>query len=79
MGAYWHPPLLDPMVAGTLAFILVTWVTFAPYFYVLMGASYIEALRGNKSFSTALSDIHRRGGRRDTRPGCMVRPICTVR
>ncbi|NIR28475.1 MAG: chromate efflux transporter [Gammaproteobacteria bacterium] len=58
MGAYRHAGALDPMVAGILASVLVTWVTFVPCFlWIFLGAPYIEALRGNKSLSTALSGI----------------------
>lgn len=58
MGAYRHVGALDPMLAGVLASVLVTWVTFVPCFlWIFLGAPYIEALRGNKSLSTALSGI----------------------
>jgi len=58
MGAYRHPGLLDPMLAGILGSILTTWVTFVPCFlWIFLGAPYIEALRGNQSLSTALSAI----------------------
>lgn len=58
MGAYRHAGTLDPMMAGVLASILVTWVTFVPCFlWIFLGAPYVEALRGNKALSTALSGI----------------------
>lgn len=58
MGAYRHAGALDPMTAGVLASILVTWVTFVPCFlWIFLGAPYVEALRGNKALSTALSGI----------------------
>jgi len=58
MGAYRHPGALDPMLAGILGSILTTWVTFVPCFlWIFLGAPYIEALRGNRSLSTALSSI----------------------
>jgi chromate transporter len=58
MGAYRNPGVSDPMVAGVLASILVTWVTYAPCFlWIFLGAPYIEALRGNRALSTALSGI----------------------
>ena len=38
--------------------LLTTWVTFVPCFlWIFLGAPYIEALRGNKSLSAALSAI----------------------
>jgi chromate transporter len=58
MAAYRNPGALDPMLAGVLSSVLVTWVTFAPCFlWIFLGAPYIEYLRGNKSLSTALSGI----------------------
>lgn len=58
MGAYRNSGALDPMLAGTLGAILTTWVTFVPCFlWIFLGAPYIEALRGNRSLSAALSAI----------------------
>jgi chromate transporter len=49
---------LDPLVAGSLGGLLTVWVTFAPCFlWIFLGAPYIEALRGNKALSAALSAI----------------------
>jgi chromate transporter len=58
MGAFRDPGGLNPMLAGTLGGILATWVTFTPCFlWIFLGAPYIEALRGNKALSAALSTI----------------------
>ena len=58
MGAYRHPGSLDPMLAGIFGSLLTTWVTFVPCFlWIFLGAPYIEALRGNRFLSTALSAI----------------------
>jgi chromate transporter len=58
MGAYRHPGTLDPLVAGLLGSIIVTWVTFAPCFlWIFVGAPYIERLRGSKLLSTALASV----------------------
>ncbi len=58
LGAYRDPGLLDPWVAAVLASLLVTWVTFVPSFlFVLLGAPYMERLRGNRSLSAALTGI----------------------
>jgi chromate transporter len=58
MAAFREPGVLNPMVAGTLAAMLTTWVTFAPCFlWIFLGAPYIEALRGNKALNAALSAI----------------------
>lgn len=58
MGAYRHPQGLDPIIAGILGSLVVTWVTFIPSFlWIFLGAPYFEYLRGNVSLSTALSTI----------------------
>ncbi|MGD9868305.1 MAG: chromate efflux transporter [Hyphomicrobiales bacterium] len=58
MGAFRAPGGLDPMTAGVLAAMLTTWVTFVPCFlWIFLGAPWIEALRGNRSLSAALSGI----------------------
>jgi chromate transporter len=58
VGAYRHPGGLDPWAAAVLASLLVTWVTFVPSFlFVLLGAPYMERLRGNRSLSAALTGI----------------------
>jgi chromate transporter len=49
---------LDPLFAGSLGGLLTVWVTFAPCFlWIFLGAPYIEALRGNKALSAALTAI----------------------
>jgi chromate transporter len=58
LGAYRNPGDLDPWLAAVLASLLVTWVTFVPSFlFVLLGAPYMERLRGNRSLSAALTGI----------------------
>lgn len=58
MGAFRHAGALDPLWAGVLASVLVTWVTFLPSFlFIFTGAPFIEYFRGNKSLTTALSAI----------------------
>jgi chromate transporter len=58
MGAFRNASALDPLLAGVLASVLVTWVTFLPSFlFIFTGAPYIEHLRGKKSLTTALSGI----------------------
>ena len=58
MAAYRDPGTLPPMVAGTLGAALTTWVTFVPCFlWIFLGAPYVEALRGNRAVSSALSAI----------------------
>ena len=58
LGAYRDPGALDPWTAAVVASLLVTWVTFVPSFlFVLLGAPYMERLRGNRSLSAALTGI----------------------
>jgi chromate transporter len=58
LGAYRDPGSLDPWVAGTLAALLTTWVTFVPCFvFIFLGAPYVERLRGNHTLSAALTGI----------------------
>lgn len=58
MGAYRQAGPLHPVVAGGLASVLVTWVTYLPSFlFIFTGAPYIEYLRGNKHLTAALSAI----------------------
>ena len=58
MGAYRHPGSLDPLTAGVLGSVLTTWVTFVPCFlWILLGAPYMERLRGNRLLGSALSAI----------------------
>lgn len=58
MGAYRHPGPFDPLTAGILGSLLTTWVTFVPCFYwIFLGAPYIERLRGNQSLGAAMSAI----------------------
>jgi chromate transporter len=49
---------MTPLLAGTLAGLLVTWVTFTPCFlWVFLGAPYVEALRGVRALGAALSAV----------------------
>jgi chromate transporter len=58
VGAYRDPGSLNPWVAAVIAALLTTWVTFVPCFlFILLGAPYVERLRGNRGLSTALTGI----------------------
>ncbi|SON55402.1 Chromate transport protein [Hartmannibacter diazotrophicus] len=58
LAAWRAPGGLDPFLAGCLGALLTTWVTFAPCFlWIFLGAPYVEALRGNRAVSSALSAI----------------------
>jgi len=58
LGAFRSPAPFDPLVAGTLGALVTVWVTFVPsFFWIFLGAPYIEQLRGNRWLSAALSAI----------------------
>ncbi|GAA1913193.1 chromate efflux transporter [Nocardioides lentus] len=58
VGAYRSPGDLDPWVAAVVAALVTTWVTFVPSFlFILLGAPYVERLRGNRTLATALTGI----------------------
>jgi len=49
---------MPPLVAGTLAAILTTWVTFVPCFvWIFAGAPFIEQLRGNARAAATMSAV----------------------
>jgi len=58
LGAYRNPGPLSPLAAGILGSAITTWVTFVPCFYwIFLGAPYIERLRGNRQLTASLSTI----------------------
>lgn len=58
LGAYRDPGYLEPWVAGTLAAVLTTWVTFVPCFlWIFLGAPYVERLRENRALRGVLAGI----------------------
>jgi chromate transporter len=58
VGAYQHPGTMDPLAAGMLGAVVVTWATFAPCFlWIFLGAPYFERLRGNVRLGAALQTI----------------------
>ena len=58
VGAYQNPGGLNPVVAGVLGAIVVTWATFAPCFlWIFLGAPFIEHLRTNVRLTNALTTI----------------------
>ncbi len=58
MGAARNSGGLDPLLAGTLAAVLTTWVTFVPCFlWIFLGAPFAERLRGNIALSSAMTAI----------------------
>ncbi|HPG25820.1 MAG TPA: chromate transporter, partial [Myxococcota bacterium] len=58
LGAYRSPGTLPAWIAGTLAAVLTTWVTFVPCFlWIFLGAPWIEQLRESRPLRGALSGI----------------------
>ena len=58
MGAFRNPGPFTPLVAGIIGSCITTWVTFVPcFFWILLGAPYVERLRENKLIRSALSAI----------------------
>ena len=58
LAGYRDPGTLDPSLAGLLAATLVVWVTFVPSFlWILLGAPYVERLRGLPRLDAALTAI----------------------
>lgn len=58
LGAYRNPGPFDPLTAGVAGSLVTTWVTFVPCFYwIFLGAPFIERLRGNRLLGAALSAI----------------------
>ncbi len=59
MAGYHHPPSgWSPVLSGTLGALVTIWVTFVPCFlWILLGAPYIERLRGRRGIDSALSAV----------------------
>ncbi len=58
LGAYRHPGVLSPLVAGTLGSLITAWVTFVPCFlFVLVGAPFAEQVRGRRNLQASLAAI----------------------
>ena len=58
LGAWREHGALAPLTAATLAAILTTWVTYLPcFFWIFLGAPFIERLRDNTALSGALTAI----------------------
>ncbi|WP_430702056.1 chromate efflux transporter [Mesorhizobium captivum] len=56
--AYRHAGTISPLLAGSLGAALTLWATFTPcFFWIFLGAPYIEQLRQNKALSAALGAI----------------------
>ena len=57
-GGWNHPAPFSPLVTATLAAAMTTWTTFVPCFlFILLGAPWVEQMRGNTRISAALGAI----------------------
>lgn len=58
LGAYRNAGTISPLTAGFLGATITTWVTFVPcFFWIFLGAPYVERLRGNQVLNAMLSTI----------------------
>ena len=58
LGGWFHPGGLSPLCAATLGALLTTWATFVPAcLFVLVGAPYLERLRGIPQAGSALAAV----------------------
>ena len=56
--AYRHAGFASPLLAGSLGSLLTLWATFVPcFFWIFLGAPYIEQLRQNRALAAALGAI----------------------
>jgi chromate transporter len=53
-----HPHTMSPLASAVLGGLVATYTTFLPcFFFIFLGAPYVEVLRGHRSLSAALSGI----------------------
>ena len=66
--AGWNQPQgLTPTLSGIIGALVTTYTTFLPcFFFIFLGAPYIEVLRGNKASDRRAHGHHGRGGRCDS-------------
>lgn len=58
MSGWNRPEGMGRLASASLGALVTTYVTFLPcFFYIFLGAPYVESLRGNKSLTAALSGI----------------------
>ncbi len=58
MGAYRNALPFDSTTAAIIGSLVTVWVTFVPcFFWIFLGAPYVEALRGHHELTAALSTI----------------------
>ena len=58
MAGWNRPEGMSRLASASLGALVTTYVTFLPcFFYIFLGAPYVETLRGNRNLTTALSGI----------------------
>lgn len=58
VGAFGNAGDVDPWLAAVVAAVVTTWVTFVPSFlFILLGAPFVERLRGNAQLTRALDGV----------------------
>jgi chromate transporter len=58
LAAYNNPGSLPPLVAGLIGACITVWVTFLPcFFFIFLGAPYVERLRHSQALRHALTGI----------------------
>ena len=58
MAGWNQPEGMSRLASASLGGLVTTYVTFLPcFFYIFLGAPYVETLRGNRNLTTALSGI----------------------
>ncbi len=58
LGGWQHPGGLPPLLAATLCAAITTWTTFVPCFYwIFLGAPFIERMRGNQRVTQTLNAV----------------------
>jgi chromate transporter len=58
LAAYNNPGTLPPLVAGVIGACITVWVTFLPcFFFIFLGAPYVERLRHSQALRHALTGI----------------------
>ena len=58
MSGWNNPEGMSRLASATVGAVVTTWVTFLPcFFYVFLGAPFVESVRGNRSLSSALTGV----------------------
>ena len=70
-----RPEGMSRLASASLGAVVTTYVTFLPcFFYIFLGAPYVESLRGNRSLTVGALRNHGRRGRRHPESRGRLRP-----